>query len=52
MSPHGITVDSWTKVHEIRGISFDLPDANVAKFRRVQTKSVRYPLWKNFPQEK
>ena len=30
-----------TKVHEIRGISVDWPDPNIAKFRRAPTKSAR-----------
>jgi len=40
MSRDGVT-DLRTKVHEIRGISVDWPDPNIAKFRRAPTKSAR-----------
>jgi len=39
MSLHGITKPR-TKVHEIREISFDWPDPNVAKFRCALTNSM------------
>jgi len=41
-----------TKVDEIRRISFDWRDPDVAKFRRAPTKCVKYPLRNNFAPRK
>jgi len=52
MSPHMVSRDPRTKVHEIREISCDWPIPNTAKLRRPAIKSVRYSLWKNFAPRK
>jgi len=42
-----------TKVHEIRGLTFNWSDPENCKFHRAPTKKcARYPLWKNFAHRK
>ena len=47
MSPYGIR-DPRTKVHKIRGISFDWPDLQRCQISSCSDKKCAgYPLWKN-----